>query len=444
MPHAFSTIDELGDGYGFRKVRHALGVTAFGVNAIVMPPRYEGFLHYHDTQDELYFVHSGIARVEVDGDEQLLGPGGLVHVEATTPRRVRTAATTTSSCSSSAARAATWSATAISSTPTATWRAGGRSGAAPIAEIGDRPSVSGRTTFPVSSPFSCEDWPMWPISVEGFRHNLAALPDRARPQRLVAERDGRDRRLGRRPSSRSRPRARTSASPARPSLRPSGTEGSAPTSWSGRSTPPPRRRRARAARRPGRTMAGVSSNGAVSRRRSSGGSRHSTRARWTLAEVERARAEAADAGYEIVPFSACRPEEIFAVDAVTSRDIPMDEPMTDLRFEEWEQRHWSPPSARSRAALPCAWTARSSPRRSSGWTRSGSRAWNDMTGTLPAHRGRGLARLLKLVQAEWLAARGVTRVVTENDETNRAMLAVNERLGFRPIGSVFSYAREPL
>ena len=88
MSHAFSGIDELGDGYGFRKVRQALGVTAFGVNAIVMPPHYEGFLHYHDTQDELYFVHSGTARVEVDGEERLLGPGGLVHVEATTPRRV--------------------------------------------------------------------------------------------------------------------------------------------------------------------------------------------------------------------------------------------------------------------------------------------------------------------------------------------------------------------
>ena len=35
MAHAFGTIDELGDGYGFRKVRQALGVTAFGVNAIV-------------------------------------------------------------------------------------------------------------------------------------------------------------------------------------------------------------------------------------------------------------------------------------------------------------------------------------------------------------------------------------------------------------------------
>ena len=91
MGHAFGSLDELGEGYGFRKVRRALGVSAFGVNAIVFPPGYEGFHHFHDTQDELYFVHSGQARVEVDGDERVLGPGGLVHVESTTPRRISNA-----------------------------------------------------------------------------------------------------------------------------------------------------------------------------------------------------------------------------------------------------------------------------------------------------------------------------------------------------------------
>ena len=91
MGHAFGSVDELGEGYGFRKVRVPLGVTAFGVNAIVYPPGYEGFHHYHDTQDELYFVHSGSARFEVDGEERLLGPGGLCHVESTTPRKVSNA-----------------------------------------------------------------------------------------------------------------------------------------------------------------------------------------------------------------------------------------------------------------------------------------------------------------------------------------------------------------
>jgi mannose-6-phosphate isomerase-like protein (cupin superfamily) len=91
MGHTIGSLDALGDGYGFRKVRQALGVTAFGVNAIVMPPRYEGFLHFHEQQDELYFVHRGTARVDVDGTEHLVGPGGLVHVESTTPRRISNA-----------------------------------------------------------------------------------------------------------------------------------------------------------------------------------------------------------------------------------------------------------------------------------------------------------------------------------------------------------------
>jgi mannose-6-phosphate isomerase-like protein (cupin superfamily) len=88
MGYSKGSIDEMGQGPGFRKVRQVLGVQAFGVNAIVYEPRYEGFLHYHDEQDELYFVHRGRAVFEVDGEEFELGPGGVVHVESTTPRKV--------------------------------------------------------------------------------------------------------------------------------------------------------------------------------------------------------------------------------------------------------------------------------------------------------------------------------------------------------------------
>ena len=88
MAYAFGSIDELGEEYGFRKIRQALGVTAFGVNAIVYPPGYEGFYHYHDVQDELYIVLRGTARVEVEGEVRDLGPGGLFHAESTTPRKI--------------------------------------------------------------------------------------------------------------------------------------------------------------------------------------------------------------------------------------------------------------------------------------------------------------------------------------------------------------------
>jgi quercetin dioxygenase-like cupin family protein len=88
VSYAFGSLDELGDGPGFRKIRKALGVDAFGVNAIVFPPHYEGPEHYHDTQDELYFVHRGRIRVDVDGESRELGEGGLFHASSTTPRRI--------------------------------------------------------------------------------------------------------------------------------------------------------------------------------------------------------------------------------------------------------------------------------------------------------------------------------------------------------------------
>jgi mannose-6-phosphate isomerase-like protein (cupin superfamily) len=88
MGYQVSSLDALGEGYGFRKIRAALGVTAFGVNALVFPPGYDGPAHYHDSQDELYLVHRGTATFDVDGSEHVVGEGGLVHVESTTPRQI--------------------------------------------------------------------------------------------------------------------------------------------------------------------------------------------------------------------------------------------------------------------------------------------------------------------------------------------------------------------
>jgi quercetin dioxygenase-like cupin family protein len=88
--YAIGSIDALGDGYGFRKIRRALGVTAFGVNAIVMPPGYETGRHFHDAQEELYLVHRGRVEFEFgDGTKHVLGAGGLARVDPATIRKVR-------------------------------------------------------------------------------------------------------------------------------------------------------------------------------------------------------------------------------------------------------------------------------------------------------------------------------------------------------------------
>ncbi len=88
--YALANVDALAEGPGFRKVRRALGVTAFGVNAIELPAGYETGRHYHEEQEELYFVHRG--RIEItlgDDDVYELGPGGLARVDAATIRKIK-------------------------------------------------------------------------------------------------------------------------------------------------------------------------------------------------------------------------------------------------------------------------------------------------------------------------------------------------------------------
>jgi mannose-6-phosphate isomerase-like protein (cupin superfamily) len=87
---AVSSLEQMGEGYGFRKVRRELGVTAFGINALVLPPGYETGLHYHEQQEETYFVHQG--QVEMcfgDGSRHMLGPGGIARVDPNTHRGMR-------------------------------------------------------------------------------------------------------------------------------------------------------------------------------------------------------------------------------------------------------------------------------------------------------------------------------------------------------------------
>ena len=75
-------IDGLGEGPGFRKIRGPLGVTAFGVNAIVLPADWQTNPHYHERQQELYLVIEGEIEFDLGGEQRTLGPGGLARVDA--------------------------------------------------------------------------------------------------------------------------------------------------------------------------------------------------------------------------------------------------------------------------------------------------------------------------------------------------------------------------
>jgi quercetin dioxygenase-like cupin family protein len=87
---AAANLDDLGDGPGFRKVRAALGVQAFGVNAVVLPAAYATKRHYHERQEELYLVLGGEIEFTLgDGETVTLREGGMIRVDPHTVRALR-------------------------------------------------------------------------------------------------------------------------------------------------------------------------------------------------------------------------------------------------------------------------------------------------------------------------------------------------------------------
>lgn len=88
--YAVSSLDSIGEGYGFRKIRRELDVTAFGINAIVLPPGYETGVHYHNQQEETYFVHRGEIEMRFgDGSTHRLVAGCVARVDPGTHRGMR-------------------------------------------------------------------------------------------------------------------------------------------------------------------------------------------------------------------------------------------------------------------------------------------------------------------------------------------------------------------
>ena len=87
------SVDGMGDGPGFRKVRRELDVTEFGANVVVMPEGYDAGTHFHDEQQELYVVLRGAIEIEFPGDGRsfVLREGGMARVDAPTQRHIRNA-----------------------------------------------------------------------------------------------------------------------------------------------------------------------------------------------------------------------------------------------------------------------------------------------------------------------------------------------------------------
>lgn len=82
---------EAGYGGGFVKVRAELGVTAFGMQIVQLPPDYADYPehdHAESGQEEVFAVLSGSGWMDVEGERVELDPQTLVRVGAETKRKL--------------------------------------------------------------------------------------------------------------------------------------------------------------------------------------------------------------------------------------------------------------------------------------------------------------------------------------------------------------------
>ena len=58
------------------------------------------------------------------------------------------------------------------------------------------------------------------------------------------------------------------------------------------------------------------------------------------------------------------------------------------------------------------------------------------------YRGRKIAQALKVLAARYARAHGMKKIRTDNDSLNAPMLAVNRKLGYRPLAGTFIMGKD--
>lgn len=153
------------------------------------------------------------------------------------------------------------------------------------------------------------------------------------------------------------------------------------------------------------------------------------------------------AGYRLVHWEGTVADELaetFARARGAMDDMPMDD--IDYRPEVWDvaRLHRVAAVVADRGDVLLTTAVIGADGEIAGFTEvviAGAEGQNYGTGVLPAHRGRGLARWLKVAQIGLVQQRfpGVTGLLADTADSNVAMRRVNEALGYRPTHRSFIY-----
>jgi GNAT superfamily N-acetyltransferase len=170
------------------------------------------------------------------------------------------------------------------------------------------------------------------------------------------------------------------------------------------------------------------------------GFRHASTTRISGVDPRTIEPPSALPGVDLRLLAELDPRRVYELDAEAMLDVPGEVAMDDISFEQWFEDYWRHPDTALDASVAAVIDERPvafSHLRIA----AGGRAVTDMTGTLRDYRGRGLALLAKRATLVNAARRGVELVTTQNDETNEPMLRINEKLGYRTIGSTLGWSR---